>query len=125
MNTTHWLIFFCAYFILFALGVGLIAIRIRKKRKDRPPVEFKLLRGPGETLRKRMAKYDEDLLFRIGGAATLPLLAIYPVLTAIVYLKLQTGPQVYAGIALAVVVFLAVLFFSGRSAVFSGTAMIV
>ena len=30
------------------------------RRKERPPEKFKLLRGPGETLRRRVQKADDD-----------------------------------------------------------------
>lgn len=114
MTSNHWIVVFFAYFILFTFSVGLLAIWLRKRQKIRPPVEFKLLRGPGETLRKRMAKYDENLIFQIGGAATVPLLIAGGALTAVVKLRLQTWPQILTGLGLAAVAFLVALFFSGR-----------
>ncbi|MFH1499542.1 MAG: nuclease-related domain-containing protein [Verrucomicrobiota bacterium] len=62
-----------AYFMLFMSACfGLTFWHTRRKR-DRPPVSFKLLRGPGESLRRRMAKFDEDLFLLILGWSALPL----------------------------------------------------
>ena len=50
-----------AYALLFgAAAVGLFLWQVKRKG-GRAPVAFKLLRGPGETIRRRMAKFDEDL----------------------------------------------------------------
>jgi hypothetical protein len=117
MSSPYWVAACCAYFCLFCVVVGSIAIWIRKKQKVRPPVEFKLLRGPGETLRKRMAKYDEDLIFKIAGAALLPPMVALGILIGLLKLHPQTWPQVYASFGLATAVFLAALFFSGRWAI--------
>ena len=68
MTRESWIIFSLGVYCLLFLGavVGL-AIWKTKRRRSRPPVEFKFLRGPGETLRQRMAKFDEDFLFLQGG----------------------------------------------------------
>lgn len=50
-----------AYALLFgAAAVGYFLWQVKRKG-GRAPVAFKLLRGPGESLRRRMAKFDEDL----------------------------------------------------------------
>jgi len=61
MMREQWpVVIICAYFLLFVGAVvGLGKWKV-KRRRDRPPVEFKFLRGPGETLRRRIAKFDED-----------------------------------------------------------------
>ncbi len=64
------------YFALFIFGSLGFAIWRIKRRNTRPPLETKLLRGPGETLRKRMAEYDENLLFRLLVASLIPLAAL-------------------------------------------------
>lgn len=74
MNRDHWLVIgVAAYFLIFIGGaVGLLLWKI-KRRGGRLPVEVKLLRGPGESLRRRMADFDEDFGMRVGGAAFIPL----------------------------------------------------
>lgn len=58
-----------------ALVVAFIWLHFERKR-SRVPIEFKLLRGPGETLRRRIAEMDEDfpltLLFGSALALILP-----------------------------------------------------
>lgn len=50
---------------IYALAFGFCAVGVYlwqiKRRGGRAPVAFKLLRGPGETIRRRMAKFDENL----------------------------------------------------------------
>ncbi len=107
-------IWFCSYILLFLFGVTATAIVIRKRRRDRPPIKFKLLRGPGETLRNRIAKYDEDFLFRIGGAAFIPILVGLIVMGALLKLNPQTLFQFYAGLGVTVLSCLIALFFAAR-----------
>jgi len=115
MTSSTWAFYsFLGYIVLFFFSIIGLAIFIRKRRRDRPPVVFKLLRGPGETLRKRIAKYDEDMLFRIGGAAFVPLAVVLIVLWLVLKLHPATWPQLIIGLATTVVVFLLVLFFAGR-----------
>ncbi len=87
------------YAVLFSLVVlGLGALR-RRKRRERPPVEFKLLRGPGESLRREMAKLDEAFPFQILGAALVPLLISYGVL----WLLVKICPQMSLLMALLII----------------------
>lgn len=63
-----------AYFLGFMLLTGGAYFWRTARRKDRPPEKFKLLRGPGETLRRRVQKADEDMFFVFLGGAFAPLL---------------------------------------------------
>jgi hypothetical protein len=63
------------YIGLFIVAVGLLVLWKAKRRRERAPLEFRLLRAPGECLRRRLAKFDEDAVFRVGGAAVAPLVA--------------------------------------------------
>src|SRR5437899_8078108 len=61
------------YFVAFMLCIGGLFIWWAKSRKERPPEKFKLLRGPGETQRRRVQKADEDMFMHFVGAAFVPL----------------------------------------------------
>jgi hypothetical protein len=103
-----------ASFLLFVAGIVSIFLWRIKRRGGRAPVDFKLLRGPGETLRRRIAKFDEDALARIGGAALVPTLAIMPVLWLTVKLRPQTWTGLWVGLGIAAVVFVGALIMAGR-----------
>jgi len=64
---------FDAYLITFMVITGCIFLWSTARKKDRPPEEFKLLRSPGETQRRRVQKADENLFFYIFGGAFVPL----------------------------------------------------
>src|SRR4051794_5689216 len=69
-----------AYLLVFMLVIGALFIWWAKRRKERPPEKFKLLRGPGETQRRRVQKADEDMFMRFVGAAFVPLFVAWLVL---------------------------------------------
>jgi hypothetical protein len=117
MTTTIWYYIGLGYFASFSFGVGAFAIWKRKKQKVRPPVEFNLLRGPGETLRRRMAKYDEDLFLRIVGAALVPLLVALLILQATVVLLPNTSLGSWLSLGIAGTVFIGALVYCGRWAI--------
>jgi len=97
------------YLVLFAMtAVGLHLWRI-KRRKDRPPVAFKLLRGPGETLRRKLAESDENEFFRLLGAALAPWLVAYIPFSIAYRWKPQTLAEFCLLIGGSGLVFLAVL----------------
>lgn len=102
------------YVVLFFVSIIGLGVFIRKRRRDRPPVVFKLLRGPGETLRKRIAKYDEDLILRVGGAAFAPLAAALLVLLIILKLNISTWTGLTVGLGATAITFFLILFFAGR-----------
>lgn len=90
-----------AYFVSFMLIVGSLFLWRIWRRKERPPEKFKLLRGPGETLRRRVQKADDDLGLYVWIGAFAPLLLGWGVLLLAAQL-----PRVFvlygAGVALAV-----------------------
>ena len=113
MDWAFW--FFVVYGLLFfaaCLGLGFWHIR---KRRERPPVEFKLLRGPGETLRRRLAKFDENLIFHIGGWGVVPLvvfsLALHFGFSAF---KFHTWMQLWCATGVVVFLFAIALLYSIR-----------
>lgn len=68
------------YVLLFIGGVlGVMLWRIKRSGKRRP-IEFKLLRGPGETLRRRLTHFEGEGVFGMTLAAVVPLLILMPVL---------------------------------------------
>ena len=76
-----------AYLILFMLVTGGLYLWRTARRKERPPEKFKLLRGPGETQRRRVQIADENLSFYIFGGAFVPVLIAWSVLLLAVYLS--------------------------------------
>src|SRR5262245_10397860 len=71
---------FVAYLFAFMLVTGLLYIWRTARRKERPPEKFKLLRGPGETLRRRVQKADENLSLYVFGGAFAPFFVAWLVL---------------------------------------------
>lgn len=72
-------------FVFMAVTGGLFMWRV-KRRKDRPPEKFKLLRAPGETQRRRTQRADENLFFYMVGGAFFPLLVSWLVLLVAIQL---------------------------------------
>ncbi len=116
MNSGNWVIYSTfGYFIIFTLAVFGFAIwRVRRSRV-RAPVKFKLLRGPGETLRRKVASYDENLVFQLVGAAFAPpLVALSIFLGWVHWFKPTTNAQAYACIATSLAVFVVGFVFAFR-----------
>jgi membrane protein implicated in regulation of membrane protease activity len=104
-NIPAWILYLIeAYvFAFMAVTAGLFLWRT-KRRKDRPPEKFKLLRGPGETQRRRAQKADENLFSHMVGGAFLPLVAGWLVLLLAIRLPQQL---VLLGAVTAVLIFFA------------------
>lgn len=64
---------FAAYCVLFLGAVVCISLWKTKRSRRRSPMEFKLLREPGETLRRRMMAASENDSFKMGAAASVPI----------------------------------------------------
>lgn len=92
------------YLILFMLVTGGLYLWRTARRKERPPEKFKLLRGPGETQRRRVQIADENLFFYVFGGAFVPVLIAWSVLLLAVYLPKRL---ILFGAAMAVVCFIA------------------
>ena len=95
---------FDAYLIIFMVISGGIFLWSTVRKKDRPPEDFKLLRSPGETQRRRVQKADENLFLWFFGGASLPL-----VIASLVLLLTMQLPKrlMLMGAAVAAVVFVA------------------
>ena len=74
-------------------------------RKDRPPEKFKLLRGPGESQRRRVQKADENLFSYLYGGAFVPLVIVSLALLLSVRLPKKL---VLVGVAVAAVLFVVI-----------------
>ena len=61
--------------LYFAIVAGIWMWRLNR-RQERPPVGEKLLRAPGESLRRRIEAFDDTLLFHLVGSALVPLLVM-------------------------------------------------
>jgi Nuclease-related domain len=104
-NIPFWAAYaFDAYFIAFMVITGGIFWWSTARKKDRPPEDFKLLRGPGETQRRRVQKADENLFFYFFGGAFGPLVIVSLVLLLAVQLPKRL---VLLGAMVAAVLFVA------------------
>ena len=111
-NVTTQLLFLVGYTAVFALVCVAFWVWRIKRRGEKPPVEFKLLRGPGESLRRRMAKSDEELIFIVGGAALAPIIAGLGMLQLLVWLTPRLS--LFYGLMVTAIPAGVVLFFAGR-----------
>src|SRR5438874_13677838 len=103
-NVPIWALYaLAAYFVTFVFIAGGLFLWWAKRRKERPPEKFKLLRGPGETQRRRVQKADENLFSYFYGGAFVPLV--------IVSLVLLLATQLPKGLVLVGAAVAAVLFF--------------
>jgi hypothetical protein len=111
----HWaFVAVAAYLLLFAGAVVGIQIWKIKRRHERPPVAFKLLRGPGETLRHQVAKAEENFLFHVVYAALVPVLAAGAVLEVLIIFVPHTPTPLLICLGISALVFLAALIPAGR-----------
>lgn len=94
------------YFLLFTvICFGVVVLRV-KRRKERLPVEFKLLRSPGESLRRRIAKFDEDFLYHAFLWTFAPLIAsVIFAWGSFTLWEFQAWWQLYLWAAVSIVVF--------------------
>lgn len=96
--------------VYFAVVAGVWMWRLNR-RQERPPVAEKLLRGAGESLRRRIESFDDTLLFHLVGSALIPLIVMALGLWIIDRLSPDARPWALLGL----IVFLAaVLFVSAR-----------
>lgn len=94
------------YTLLFMAVVFCIGFWSRRRRCERIPVEFKLLRGPGETLRRKIADMDENFLFYIVACAFVPIVVSCPVFWLFSKWQFRTWTDVYLGGCGVLLVFL-------------------
>ncbi len=107
MSRDSWIFLsLAAYVLLFAFAVGGTFIWRVKRHGSRAPVAFKLLRGPGETLRRRMAKFDDDLLLELFLGAIAPLLAGLGIAIALGKVLPAVAPWPLVALTVGVVLFL-------------------
>jgi hypothetical protein len=89
---------FGAYFFAFIIDTGGVFLWRTARRKERPPEKFKLLRAPGETLRRRVQHADENFFWYFFSGAFAPLFLAWGVLVVTVRLPRHL---VLAGVAVA------------------------
>ena len=96
------------YFLAFAAAAVALAHYFTRRQGTKPPLEVKFLRGPGESLRQRMAKFNDDLMIILPCAALAPVLAglaTFGVLFWVApHLRLTLGLWIIAGVFLLVAV---------------------
>jgi hypothetical protein len=83
-----WLVFVVAITSIFRFSIY--------RRKEHPPVEFRLLREPGEGLRMKIAKFDEDLPLQLLLSGAIPLTTLWLVLAGLVALNVK-NPWIFLG----------------------------
>lgn len=112
INTTS--VFYCVigYLGLFVAGVFAFGLLRIKRRKERTPLPFKLLRAPGETLRRKIVRNDDQDVLVILPVAMAPVI----VSGSILYLIGRIAPATPLNFALcfAGLVFVAGVFFAGK-----------
>ena len=64
------------YMLVYFGVVGGIWVWRQNRKQERAPVGEKLLRAPGESLRRRIEAFDDKLLFHLVGSALIPLLVM-------------------------------------------------
>lgn len=99
------------YLAAYVLCLGALWVWRVNRRKERPPVAPKLLRGPGESLRWRLQQLDDALLLHAFGAAFLPMGVFVGGLMLALNLP---GRERDAAMLAAFVLFLVTLLFAGR-----------
>ena len=107
MTSTQFLVGYIAIFVGFFAVVAFWRRRSRTERKPFPD-QTKLLRGPGETQRRRIAQLDESALVHVAAA----LIGSLAVAGALLWLTTSVeGPAQVAGLAITGVVLVAGLLF--------------
>lgn len=101
-----------AYLLVFFFGVLGFAIWRAKRRNERPPLAFKLLRAPGESLRRRIAAFDEWGAFKIFAAGLAPVGVALGALQLLIWFAPKTPLPL--GLALVALVALIAVYFTGR-----------
>jgi len=113
MNPNIVIIVLGAYILAFMIcNLAVFTFKIRRKG-GRPPVEFKLLRGPGESLRRRIKKFDDEFAWRIFLAATLPILLAGIALQGAAAARPQSYLEVWAVLVAPVLVLAGSLVLAG------------
>ncbi len=102
------------YLVGFAgVVVGLFLWKIRRKG-GRRPVDFKLLRGPGETLRRRIKAFDEDFALKMLFLSLVPLFLTALLLGLTSKLGIKTWTQLGSWIGFVVAIFTGAASLIGR-----------
>ncbi len=108
-STVSWFAVVAYIVLFFAVAAGVLILR-GKWRHQRPPERFKLLRGPGESQRRRADKIEESLLYWMIGTAMAPLLVASLLVQTLPYV----GPSlVWTQLGVILVVFVGGLILSG------------
>jgi hypothetical protein len=104
------LLYLGGYVLLFVTVVIGIWIWRVKRSREKPPITFKLLRGPGESLRRRLAAFDEDVFFLLSGAALAPIVVGFAFGQVLVWVAPHMGLSyalIIIGVPMVITLFLA------------------
>ncbi len=99
------------YLFAYIAVVGGIWYWRLNRRNDKPPVKEKLLRAPGESLHRKVERFDEHLFLHFAGSALVPLLVM-----AIGLLLLGKSPESFQpwGILILILIIGGILYLSAR-----------
>lgn len=92
------LVFLIPFVVYLGIVIGSLALA-RHRRKTRWPFkqEDRLLRGPGETLRREVAKIDEDLIFELAGGILAMLISTWAGVSINTYIGGSPQVALFAG----------------------------
>ena len=99
------------YLAAYVVCLGALWLFRTNRRRERPPVAPKLLRGPGESLRWRLQRLDDALLLHAFGAAFLPM-GVF--VGGLMFAFNSTGRDRDVIMICAFALFLVTLYFCGR-----------
>ncbi len=99
------------YLAAYVLCLGALWFLRTNRRRERPPVAPKLLRGPGESLRWRLQRLDDTLLVQGFSAAFLPMGVFVGGLMLALNAPVNERDPIMAG---TFALFLVTLYFCGR-----------
>lgn len=102
------------YVLTFVAAVVYLGARRRRAQKERTPLNLKLLRGPGETLRRQVRHFEDNLLIYTLGAPLVPVVALILVEIVLTVLGVSAEDQPYLYLTLHLTAGVSTLVLAGR-----------
>lgn len=102
------------YALTFLAAVVYLSTRRRRSLKERTPLNLKLLRGPGDSLRRQVQAFEDNLLIYTLGVSLAPILAIALVEIALIGFGVSENLQPALYLTLYLVAGVPTLLIAGR-----------